>query len=264
MGSEGNELKQEIIDLHAHILPGVDDGSEDMADTREMLELAAESGVSTIVCTPHVNIPGQYENYWGPEMAGRMAALFRYIEKEQLGVRVLPGMEIFTTGDIAEKIRTGKVIPLNFTKYYLLEFGFRLDPAWMTERLAEVAELGVIPVIAHPERYACVQDDPDVVRDWLDLGCQLQINKASMFGKFGRGAWQAAGVLLSSELVTYVASDAHSSYQRTTWLRDAYEFLASEFSERTARLLLIEHQQELLASGQVPLMGMMHSDSNEK
>ncbi len=255
-------MKQELIDLHAHILPGVDDGSEDMIDTRQMLELAMESGVRTIVCTPHANIPDQYENYWGSELAGRMGELFSYVKQKDLGIRVLPGMEIFTTEDIADKIRTGKVIPLNFTRYYLLEFGFRMDSHWMTDRLEETADLGMIPVIAHPERYDCVQEDPDVVREWLDMGCRLQINKGSMFGKFGKGAWQAAGKLLREDLVSYVASDAHSPYQRTTWLLDAYEFLSFEFSEHTARKLLIEHPQELLHSEQVPLPGLSGSRGN--
>ncbi|MCD7818460.1 MAG: hypothetical protein LUH07_05360, partial [Lachnospiraceae bacterium] len=95
-----------MTDIHTHILPGVDDGAEDLEDARMMAELAVESGVKTIVCTPHCNIPGDAENYWSQELADRMQKLSESMKEQELPIQLLPGMEIYTTSNIAELIRT--------------------------------------------------------------------------------------------------------------------------------------------------------------
>lgn len=237
-----------MIDIHAHILPEVDDGADDMEDSCLMAELAEESGVETIICTPHSNIEGICDNYWDAGMAGRVEQLQRELENRQIPVSVLPGMEIYGTEDVPDKIKAGKLISLNFTKYYLIEFGFQKSNLWMTKILARVRDLGLTPVVAHPERYECVQRDLETAQLWTDMGCQLQINKGSLFGKFGRGAWKAAGELLYQDLVSYVASDAHSPYRRTTYMGEAYDFLCEEFSKKLADQVLIENPRKLVQS----------------
>lgn len=237
-----------MIDIHSHILPGVDDGAEDWEDARLMAELAEESKVEAIICTPHSNIPGEFENYWDVELQNRMKRLQREISDKGISLQILPGAEIYATDNVAELIKAGRLVSLNFTKYYLIEFGFQKSAIWMTRILASILNLGVIPVVAHPERYGCVQREPEIVEQWIEMGCRMQINKGSMFGRFGHGAWKTAGELLFHRRVSYVASDAHGPYRRTTYMANAYEFLCEEFSKSLADRLLIENPQKLIHS----------------
>lgn len=241
-----------MIDIHTHILPGVDDGSADLEDSYLMAELAEECGVDTIIATWHCNIRGEFENYWCRELEERLQQLNHFIRGRGGSVQILPGQEIYATEDMAEKIKKGRLISLNHTCYYLVEFGFYKSSAWITRRLGELLELGITPVVAHPERYACVQQELEAAQMWVDMGCQLQVNKGSVFGRFGRPAWRAAGELLYADLVSYMASDAHSPYQRTTWMGDAYEFLCEEFSEQMAHRLLEENPHKLIHSRKSP------------
>lgn len=235
-----------MIDIHAHILPYVDDGADDMADALLMAELAVESGVRAVIATPHSNIPGEFKTYEGTELQRRVSDLQERIARRGLPLTLLCGMEIYGTEDTAGKIQSGKLISLNGSGYYLVEFGFHKDGEWITAILESIRDLGVVPVVAHPERYVCIQRDPGLALDWIDMGCQLQMNRGSIFGKFGRASFYAADELLKNDWITYVASDAHSPYQRTTYMRDIYEFLKEEFSRSRARRLLTENAEQYL------------------
>ncbi len=235
-----------MIDIHAHILPHVDDGAADMQDALLMAELAVEGGVHTIIATPHSNIPGEVDNYYDPALMRRMTDLQERIKERELPLILLPGMEIFGTEDAAQKIQQGRLISLNNSGYYLVEFGFRRSGSWITDILMSIRKTGGIPVVAHPERYDCIQKKPELALDWIDLGCQLQVNRGSIFGKFGRASFRAADELLRNDWITYVASDAHSPYQRTTFMGDVYDFLREEFSEKRARCLLVENAEKYL------------------
>ena len=101
-----------MIDIHAHILPGIDDGAEDMYDTLEMARMAADSGVNRIIATPHCNIPGMYGNYFGREYIDRYESVVRAVRKEKIPIEILPGMEVFSTEDLPELIVNQKIMPL--------------------------------------------------------------------------------------------------------------------------------------------------------
>lgn len=237
-----------MIDIHTHILPGVDDGAEDLTDAVLMAELAAESGVEVLFATPHSNL---LEEPW-EELHERQNSSFlllkQQIEARGIPLRLLRGMEIFVTEDVPEKIRNGSLLSLNDSGYYLVEFDFFASGRWIGEMLERICALGVIPIVAHPERYTCVQKHPEMVRDWMDLGAQLQMNRGSIFGKFGRASFRAADWLLHEDWITYIASDAHSPYRRTTYMKDIQEFLQEEYSYEKARRILLENPQRFLLS----------------
>lgn len=235
-----------MIDIHTHIVPYVDDGAEDMEDALLMAELALESGVETVIATPHSNIPGEVENYAGPELEGFLNDLRNQLTQRQLPLTVLSGMEIYATEDVPQKIRDGCFWSLNDSGRYLVEFGFQKRGSQVTNILEDLCDLGAKPVVAHPERYACIQRDPGLASDWIDMGCQLQMNRGSIFGKFGRASFYAAEELLQNGWITYIASDAHSPYRRTTYMKDIYDFLCEEFSKSKAQKLLIENPQKYL------------------
>ena len=147
-----------MIDIHAHILPGIDDGAEDMYDTLEMGRMAADSGVDKIIATSHCNIPGMYGNYFGREYIDRYESVVRAVRKEKIPIEILPGMEVFSTEDLPELIVNHKIMPLNQSRYILMEFAFDEDPEFADSILKRVEEVGARPVIAHAERYEFIQD----------------------------------------------------------------------------------------------------------
>lgn len=235
-----------MIDLHTHILPGIDDGARDMADSLEMAEMALESGVQCIAATPHSNQNGRFENYYNENTRRIFREFCEALEKEHLPLTVLPGMEIFASEDLDEKLKDGRLIGLNASRYCLVEFFFDEDPGWMEKVLRRLLEQNRIPLIAHPERYLCVQDQAAYVYEWIQMGCLTQLNKGSVFGRFGRDAADVAQLLLEHGLVTCVASDAHSPYMRTTDMGDVRDYLEEKFGEEQMYRLLVKQPEQII------------------
>ena len=227
-----------MIDIHIHILPGIDDGAPFLDDSLYMADIAASNGVDTIIMTPHCNIPDYYDNYYSLQLMRAFSELKRALEHARIPVQVLPGMEIFTTPDIASLIRDRQVIGLNFSRYMLVEFNFGADALWMTDRLKEILQSGKIPVVAHPERYDCIFEQPQAAVVWAEMGCLLQCNKGSFLGSFGRQAEETAHRLLDHHLVSFIASDAHRTHVRTPNMREIYQYISSQYSLETAVRLM--------------------------
>ena len=155
-----------MIDLHTHVLPGIDDGSQSMDMSLEMLSLATESGVDTLVTTPHCNIPGEYENYVDDELAQLWDILNEEKERLEIPIRLCKGMEIYATPELPELLQEKRLWTLNDTSYFLVEFAFDEDPDFCWFILRACVELGYQPIIAHPERYFFVQGDPELAFEW--------------------------------------------------------------------------------------------------
>ncbi len=234
-----------MIDIHTHILPGLDDGAEDIYDSIEMAALAYENGTSVIVATPHCNIPGMFGNYFGDEYCQTFLKTKEIIQREVPGITLLAGMEVFATEDLPGLLTEGKVFPINRTRYVLVEFDFGEDPGFAHKVLHQMKEVRAIPVIAHAERYEFVQDDPNIVYRWKRRGYEIQVNKGSFLGRFGRGAQRTAFELLNHNLVTAVASDAHSPIQRTTCMADAYDYLEEEYTEDYLDILFEKNSRSI-------------------
>jgi len=226
-----------MIDLHTHILPGLDDGAADIYDTLEMAEMAVKSGVTAMVATPHCNIPGLYDNYYGEEYVRVFQETERMLEKERIPLTLYAGMEVFMRENVPSLLCDGKLLTINAGHYILTEFSFDEDPRFAEKMLRQVYEIGLIPVIAHPERYEFVKDCPEIVLGWKQKGYKVQVNKSSLQGRFGRRIGYLAQEMLREELVTVVASDTHSPFQRTPNLEDVYEELSLEYSEEYLQML---------------------------
>ena len=124
-----------MIDIHTHILPGMDDGAVDILDTIEMARLAAMSGVTEIVATPHFNIPGLYDNAFGEHYVNTFNQAARAIKEEKIPIRLFPGMEAFSTEDLPRQMADGKVMTINQSHYILMEFAFDEEPDFATRLL---------------------------------------------------------------------------------------------------------------------------------
>ena len=235
-----------MVDIHSHILPGVDDGSQDLTDSILMAELAVEGGTDIIVATAHSHVPWSKPENHIIDVLSACRTLSSELMKRSIPLVVLPGMEIWCGEDLKEGIQIGYFPGLNHTENYLIEFDFNASAADCRSWIRTVMELGKRPIIAHPERYICVQDDIMEAEKWVKAGCLLQINKGSVFGSYGRRAAQAAMDLLGKRLVYCVGSDAHSPYRRTPYMGEIRELLTQEYSPRTAMKLLDENPREIL------------------
>lgn len=235
-----------MIDIHSHILPGVDDGAYEMEESVDMVTMAAESGVKYIVATPHCNIPGLYDNYVDDEFLEHFYDLKRVVKAMDIPIQVLGGMEVFATPELPRLLQDKRVLTLNGTRYFLVEFAFDEEPDFCDEILEKTVRLGYIPVIAHPERYYFVQDRPQLVEKWYRRGYGIQVNKGSILGRFGRSVMYTVDQLLQHKVVTCVGSDAHSSYKRTPHMAEAAAYLTETYGEEYTNLLMTENPYRIL------------------
>ena len=234
-----------MIDIHSHILPGIDDGARSIYDTLEMAQTAVQNGIHTMVATPHCNVPGEYDNYFGKHYEKTYLQAVKAIRKEGIPLRLLPGMEVYVTEEVPDLMVQGKIMPLNQTHYLLVEFGFAEDPQFADYMLERITAKGVTPVIAHVERYYFVQDDPSVIRQWLKKGYVIQVNKGSYQGRFGRKEQKTAYQLTDENLVSVIATDTHRPYRRTPKMDEVYADLLNDYSERYLKVLLEENPKRI-------------------
>ena len=243
-----------MIDIHAHILPGVDDGSPSLESSLEMAALAVESGVHTIIATPHCNLLRELGEGGGLDAAGvrrHTDALSRALSREGIPLCLYPGMEIFGTMQTAQRLREGTLCTLSSSRYPLIEFPFVNYAEEATEILESVLRLGMRPIVAHPERYRYTQMQPQLLNLWTDMGCLLQVNRGSLLGRFGEREEELSHALVGRGFAAFVASDAHTSVIRTPWMRDVWEMIAQEYSEQTAHALLKGNASRVLQDQEI-------------
>ena len=241
-----------MIDIHAHILPGVDDGSDSMEESLEMAEIAAICGTKTLVATPHCNIQNRFENYEDTGGCGEVCRRLQgLVEKNKIPVQILRGMEIFGVGDIRQLILERKLISLNHSGYYLIEFTFVMHPDEIYDALHMVFDAHGVPIIAHPERYYCVKDTPQLIYEWMREGVLTQVNKGSFLGDFGRREERTAVTLLDHNLITCLASDSHGTKWRSTDMRDAYRYMRTKVYEELTDRLFVQNPHRILSGKRV-------------
>lgn len=228
----------ELFDLHTHILPGVDDGAQTLDAALQMLQNAAAGDVTHLAVTPHYNHPC-FPFRTAQELKDRFF-LFQEAAKD-IPVTLYFGCEVHVSAPLGKD-----VLPtLNGSRYLLTELPPELSFSDSTALLQQVLQAGYIPIIAHPERYRCIRQNPSQATHWLELGGHLQLTAGSLMGKFGEGAMQAARSLLQQDLVACIASDAHGPLSRTNYLAAAYNHLYVHFGAQHARILMWENPMRI-------------------
>lgn len=239
-----------MIDLHCHLLPGLDDGAQTLADSLAMARLALEGGTTVVAATPHANFPG---NDCPPEaLEAALLLLKTALQEEGLPLTVLRGMEIFSVGDEVKRLFSHELYTLNRSNYALVEFAFDESPRVMNGRLLALQDAGILPVVAHPERYYAVQDDPRLAFDWVQNGILLQGNKGSVLGDLGDYAYRTAWTLLSHRLYACLASDAHAPDFRTPHFGRLVDALEQTLPESAVFALLQQNPARILQNRPLP------------
>ena len=235
-----------MIDLHSHILPELDDGSQSLEESLAMARMAVQSGVTVMVATPHCMDDRAQQVY----AAWRL--LREALRDTEIPLKLYLGMEIFGTADTVRLLRARRLFPLNGSQYPLIEFSFRSTGEEETQILYQVLRAGYRPLVAHPERYGYVRENPELINLWTKMGCLLQVNRGSLLGRFGPGAQRMAAELVERGFVTAVATDAHSLRVRTPWMKDIQTLLSQEYSPQLARKLLLQNPQHILRNEPLP------------
>lgn len=234
-----------MIDIHCHILPDFDDGAADLTESLAMARLAVDSGVTGIVATPHFR--GDPEALRElPRLLDTYQMLSKAIRQAGIPLHLLPGAEILCTPQTPELARKKALPTIGNTHYLLTEFYFDESEAYISSTLRALSESGYTPVVAHPERYKAVQQNPGLLETWFRQGYVIQLNKGSILGAFGHRAERAAHIALAHGFAHIIASDAHSATQRTTSMHPLLQRLQELCPPEYIRILLEENPMRLI------------------
>ena len=194
-------------DLHSHLLPGVDDGSKSLESTRLLLESAKKNGVTDIMFTPHYVPDSRFSS-----PASVNNNIFKDVEriaKEEYGINIYLGNEVYLIPDIVDYLKTGNINSLNGSRYLLCEIPMHQKFNNLKSVFIEIMNLGYIPILAHPERYSAYFADIDFFMSLRRLGVLMQVNITSLVGDYGSKSKYMAKELLKRNLISFVGSDIH-------------------------------------------------------
>ena len=219
-----------MIDIHNHLIPNIDDGSDSLELSRHLLKEAIEEGITDVLITPHYMPKGEYR-----VKRTELVKLFNEFKSActDLKINLYLGNEMFIDSRLDEIIENNEVSTMNESEYVLVEFPFTDYKDDYDEYLYNIS-LSKKIIIAHPERYQYVQGDHDFVKRWLSNGYYLQANQTFRFSKTEK---KVVFDLIEKGRLHFIASDAHSEY-RPLHLKSCYELIERKFSRETADLLM--------------------------
>lgn len=228
------QSNEPLVDLHSHILPGVDDGARNDDQALEMLRAAEADGIDIIAATPHAH------HVNAARILDGVARLRQLAAEAGLKIEIIPGHEARLAPDLADRYGRQDLIPLNHTSYQLVELHlFEEWPKDLVERsIGRIQAVGLIPLLAHPERYPVIQRDPGWVEVLIESGILMQINSHSLTGYHGADAQGTAELLIRRGLAHVIASDAHNPGRRPPAIRAALERAANIAGPEYARMLI--------------------------
>lgn len=219
-----------MLDLHCHILPGIDDGSKTLEDSLAMAEKAISQGITHLMCTPHHN-NGKYSNP-ANQVIEQVVRLQQELDQRNLNLTLLEGQEVRITGTLLEDIAKGDILFTDlYDTYILLEFPTGEVPAYTEQLFFQLLSQGHTPVIVHPERNAVFRKDPNELIPFLEMGVLTQLTAPSIVGIFGKEIQKTAKQMLKHNMLYMVASDAHNLRQRGFYLKEACEIIRKEYGQ---------------------------------
>lgn len=216
-----------MIDIHSHILPGIDDGAKTINDSIEMAKTAVNEGITTIIATPH-HKNNQFNNLKSSILI-KVNDLNTVLKQENIPLTVLPGQEVRIYGEVIEDYYKEEILTLNHTKYLFIEFPSSSVPRYSERLLYELQTEGIIPIIVHPERNKELQDKPDLLYKFVKNGALTQVTASSLVGYFGKNVKKFSEQLIEYNLTHFIASDAHNIYNRNFKMAEALDVIDENF-----------------------------------
>lgn len=239
----------DMIDLHTHVLPGIDDGARTLEEAVEMCRRAAEEGCSGLIATPHL----RHARWWNGKRE-RLEALLETLQ-EQLREWLDGSFEVFLGGEIAlhsesldevYELPGGELQTLAGSRYVLLELDWHGLGPNILDVVHELTVKGLFPVIAHPERYRWLAEDPALIETLVERGAYLQLTAMSVTGDLGGGIRRLCDDLLEAEIVHFVASDAHDARLRPPGLGRAFRQVEEDYGREVAERLFVTHPRAVV------------------
>lgn len=235
-----------MIDIHSHILPGIDDGAEFLTDSLEMAQAAVKEGIRTIVATPH-HQNGRYLNPKS-EIIKKVDQLNGVLQEARIDLHVLPGQESRIYGEILEDYEHGEILTVgNQSNYLFLELPSQHVPHYTERLLFDLQMKGLNPIIVHPERNVELIEQPDKLYSLVKNGVATQITASSVAGRFGKKIQGFTFDLIETNLTHFVASDAHNTHSRSFKMAEAYDVINKKYGNDSVEYF--QQNAELLVDG---------------
>ncbi|EGW37806.1 CpsB/CapC family capsule biosynthesis tyrosine phosphatase [Desulfosporosinus sp. OT] len=234
-----------MIDTHSHILPGVDDGSKNMDETLGMVRQLHDAGFKTLIATPHVLEGAAYLT--PAEILAATEQVRQAVAEVGIPVEILPGAENYIFPDMAKWVRAEKLLTLgNIGKHLLLELPLFEIPHYTDQVFFELQVEGVTPVLAHPERYKGLVDEPERLIEWAKKGVFFQLDLRSLNGKYGPQAKRLAELMLHSDFIHLIGSDAHRVSRSESCYLEALQGVKDIVGEERFREVTLANPQSIL------------------
>ena len=239
----------QFVDIHCHILPGVDDGSQTPEETKAMLQKAWDEGIQIMVATPH------YHKQRGKndiELIKKQLLLTRKLAKEvHPKMQICLGMEIYYGEDVPELLKEGRVVSIRKSRYILVEFSPGDEFQYILNAVRKLQMSGHTVIIAHIERYNCLRKDISNVEYLREMGAYLQVNTGSITGSYGRSVKKFLREVLKAHLVQLVGTDAHGSERRTPKMQEASKDVVKRCGEEYADQIFGQNAKKVLRNEEI-------------
>lgn len=233
-----------FIDMHSHILPGLDDGSKNMEQSLAMLRIAQEEGIDAIIATPH-NMPGK----GCPTreiLEERLAELQRAAEEEDISIEIYLGTEYYYREEVSQIFDREEAVTMADSDCVLMEFNPLEEKSYIYNAVREAFSSGYTPIVAHVERYEQLMKKPEYVKNLKDMGALVQVNASSVIGDNGLHTKRDVKKLLKAGYVDFVSTDAHSDRNRAPRMEKCAAYLYKKYGESYANKLLYRNAEKYL------------------
>lgn len=241
-----------MIDIHCHILPEIDDGARDLETAIRMCHLAQVNGIKHIVATPHTNTIDNIDHFLKTRDE-RLHVLRKHIADRGIDVKLYPGAEVFVDDDIffANDL---KRLTINGSRYILIEFNFRnVQIRKIYDYLNEIIDMGLVPIIAHPERYEFFQFDYDAVNSLAKNGVIFQVNATSLASLDGLQEFELAYSMAYNGLASFIGTDAHSLSHRAPNLSEMMRYFPPDISQYNMQMMVHDAAKAVLTDNPIPI-----------
>lgn len=230
-----------FYDIHCHMLPGVDDGAQNMQETEQMLEVAYSEGIRNVIFTPH------YHPRRGHADAKKIEAAFEQVKNMVADrfpdMNIYTGNELYYDQDVKQRLKEGEVLPLAGSKYVLLEFSGAVERKKIRDAVGTMLMSGYLPVIAHVERYESLFEKKDALETVLEMGAYFQVNASAVLGDLGRKRKKQILKMMENGMVHFVATDAHDGGVRAPKMKKVAGYLEKKLGLREAKRLLVDNPE---------------------